>query len=75
MTLNLVGVHLGDKSWDGMNIRIGLNRKHNYANVSFLKTAAAQPVFRTLIRAMILIGAESEALKCRLSRVAGPNPG
>ena len=74
MTLNLVGVHLGDKSWDGMNIRIGLNKKHNYANVRSLKIAAARPVFRTLIRAMILIGMVSEALMCRLSG-GGLNPG
>ncbi len=41
MTLNLVGVHLGDKSWDGMNIRIGLNKKHNYANVSFYENSCS----------------------------------
>ena len=41
MTLNLVGVHLGAKSWDGMNIRIGLNKKHNYASVSFFENSCS----------------------------------
>ena len=41
MTLNLVGVHLGDRSWDGMNIRIGMNKKRNYANVSFYENSCS----------------------------------
>ena len=41
MILNLVGVHLGDKSWDGMNIRIGMNKKRNYANVSIFENSCS----------------------------------
>ena len=41
MTLNLVGVHLGEKSWDGMTIRIGMNKKSNYANVSVFENSCS----------------------------------
>ena len=41
ISLNLVGVHLGGRSWDGMNIRLGLNRKHNYARVEFYENSCS----------------------------------
>jgi|GEM_PF-1330829 len=33
ISIKLIGIHLGERSWPGMKIRLGLNRKHNYSRV------------------------------------------
>ena len=39
--IKLVGVHLGERSWPGMKIRLGLNRKHNYPRVEVYENSCS----------------------------------
>jgi hypothetical protein len=41
MSLKLVGVHLGERSWPGMKIKLGLNRKHNYSRVEVYENSCS----------------------------------
>ena len=41
MSLKLVGVHLGGRSWPGMKIKLGLNRKHNYSRVEVYENSCS----------------------------------
>ena len=41
ISIKLVGVHLGDQSWPGMKIKLGLNRKHNYSRVGLYENSCS----------------------------------
>ena len=41
ISIKLVGVHLGKRSWPGMKIKLGLSRKHNYSYVEFLENSCS----------------------------------
>ena len=41
ISIKLVGVHLGNRSWPGMKIKLGLNRKHNYSRVEVFENSCS----------------------------------
>ena len=41
ISIKLVGVHLGKRSWPGMKIKLGLSRKLNYSHVEFLENSCS----------------------------------
>jgi hypothetical protein len=41
ISIKLVGVHLGERSWPGMKIKLGLNRKHNYPRVEVYENSCS----------------------------------
>jgi len=41
ISIKLVGVHLGKRSWPGMKIKLGLSRKHNYSHVEVLENSCS----------------------------------
>ena len=41
ISIKLVGVHLGKRSWPGMKIKLGLNRKHNYSHVEVFENSCS----------------------------------
>ncbi len=41
ISIKLVGVHLGERSWPGMKIKLGLNRKHNYPKVEVYENSCS----------------------------------
>ena len=41
ISIKLVGVHLGNRSWPGMKIKLGLNRKHNYSHVEVFENSCS----------------------------------